>query len=797
MSINISKKRKRKLINGNVYNVSQSVSLRESDPIFTAWNKSDDISISYTQIYDASIINKPYVDGSLNNKVSKTGDTMTGKLILSGHGSQKLMMSYSSIGFAPVADSITGNLVMGQWEDYFLDLTNGASGSSADATVFRINANTNTGKEATLALVRGKYPNIEFLDFYNNGYTDSSNYGIRIQKRGTGEYRDFRIDQYDGTTRNPLMMIKTNGYVGIGNNEPNYKLDVSGNFRVKTNSYFGGGAEFNTHVTLNQGDLTLGEGRLKAVDVSCENLSVSNLMSIDSVITKSITLSNPAISTALLSIGPGGIGVADGELHLDGQGGVFIDSYLRLHAANTATNYMLYYDPTSDLVTYGIAPSVASITAYVDGSLSARDTSIEWIKDNMLSLTNNVLNVPAFHISNPTRGLAVASTDISNDMFTLDVADGELHLDAQGNVFVDSQFYLPEIYNVTTNYILYYDNALGRVTYGLAPSVAPITAYVDGSLSARDTSINWLNANKLNKSGGTVSGILSVDMLSIAGPNNNSTEYILYYDIASGEVTYADAPVGNVTKTYVDSSLAKRDTSIAWLNSNKLNITGGTLTGSLLVTDNVTMDRLYLALPAQATTNYVLYYSDIDGQVYYDNKPVIDVTKSYVDGSLSTRDTSINWLKTYKLNTTGGTLSGNLNGTSSHWTGDVSVVGKLYQGGIAVTNKSYVDASVAVKADKNATISYKTSTYTLQAADDNYIIEASGTFSIYLPTGVQFPIGFQATIVNVGGGTIAINASTGATVFSRDSSNDLRKTWSGATVYKRSSTQWVAMGDLQ
>lgn len=170
-----------------------------------------------------------YVDGLGATKVSKTGDTMTGKLILSGHGSQKLMMSYSSIGFSPVADSITGNLVLGQWEDYFLDLTNGATDTAADATVFRINANTATGKEATLALVRGEYPNIEFLDFYNNGYTDSNNYGIRIQKRGTGEYRDFKIDQSDGTTRTPLLMIKTNGYVGVGTNDPDCRLHVNGN----------------------------------------------------------------------------------------------------------------------------------------------------------------------------------------------------------------------------------------------------------------------------------------------------------------------------------------------------------------------------------------------------------------------------------------------------------------------------------------------------------------------------------------------------------------------------------------
>ena len=148
-----------------------------------------------------------YYDGSLNLRVLKSGDTMTGALTIEGDGDQYLILDNAAIGFAEDGAGY-GDLVLGRWEPYFLDLTNWASGEAAVATVLRISANTTSGKEATLALVRGDWPDVEFLDLYNNGYVDSSNYGIRIQKRGTGIFRDFVIDSYDGSTYTNGINIK-------------------------------------------------------------------------------------------------------------------------------------------------------------------------------------------------------------------------------------------------------------------------------------------------------------------------------------------------------------------------------------------------------------------------------------------------------------------------------------------------------------------------------------------------------------------------------------------------------------
>lgn len=177
-------------------------------------------------------------------------------------------------------------------------------------------------------------------------------------------------------------------------------------------------------------------------------------------------------------------------------------------------------------------------------------------------------------------------------------------------------------------------------------------------------------------------------------------------------------------------------------------------------------------------------------------------TSSYYDSSLNLRlkDTSLNMTK-FKW------VSGLLEPSVGTGTGDVTklyVDGSLAQRDASLNNvwsiqsyvnsSSYYDSSLNARSNKIAPILYKTTAYTLTSTDNNCIIEASGNFSIYLPTNLD--TGFQAIIVNVGGGTISLNASTGATYFARDSSNDLTKRYSGATVYKRNSTEWVAMGDL-
>jgi hypothetical protein len=107
-----------------------------------------------------------------------------------------------------------------------------------------------TNREATISLIRGDEPNQEFIDLYNDGYSSETQFGIRIQKRGTGQFRDFVFDQSDGNTKTPLMILKASGNIGIGYTTDteigNNKLSVNGNGyfngNIQATSFVGGGS---------------------------------------------------------------------------------------------------------------------------------------------------------------------------------------------------------------------------------------------------------------------------------------------------------------------------------------------------------------------------------------------------------------------------------------------------------------------------------------------------------------------------------------------------------------------------
>jgi hypothetical protein len=102
-------------------------------------------------------------------------------------------------------------------------------------------------RESTLALMRTDGTNAEFLDLYNNGYggltASGRAFGIRMQKRGGGLYRDFNIEYSSGINdvTNVLKLnkdmfnvsatasfsknLRVNGFLGVGV-DPTYHIHV-------------------------------------------------------------------------------------------------------------------------------------------------------------------------------------------------------------------------------------------------------------------------------------------------------------------------------------------------------------------------------------------------------------------------------------------------------------------------------------------------------------------------------------------------------------------------------------------
>lgn len=153
-------------------------------------------------------------------------------------------------------------------------------------------------REATLALVRGDEPNQEYIDLYNNGYIGETQFGIRVQKRGTGAYRDFVFDQYDGVTKTPLMMLKASGNIGIGTTTPGAKLDVNGNIWTAT-----AGSARNAAYDI-AGNHIAASGSIYSYDGICSGESTGNCTGTGGVIMRSGAIQSGA------NVGLGGTGAS-------------------------------------------------------------------------------------------------------------------------------------------------------------------------------------------------------------------------------------------------------------------------------------------------------------------------------------------------------------------------------------------------------------------------------------------------------------------------------------------------------
>ena len=114
-----------------------------------------------------------------------------------------------------------------------------------------------------------------------------------------------------------------------------------------------------------------------------------------------------------------------------------------------------------------------------------------------------------------------------------------------------------------------------------------------------------------------------------------------------------------------------------------------------------------------------------------------------------------------------------------------------------------VATATSIAATNNVVYHIQTTTttggYTLVLTDDGRIVEmnnASGTtLTIPLNSSVAFPVGSQITVIQTGAGQTTIAGAVGVTVNGTPGLK-LRAQWSAATLLKRATDTWVAIGDL-
>lgn len=99
----------------------------------------------------------------------------------------------------------------------------------------------------------------------------------------------------------------------------------------------------------------------------------------------------------------------------------------------------------------------------------------------------------------------------------------------------------------------------------------------------------------------------------------------------------------------------------------------------------------------------------------------------------------------------------------------------------------------------NLSTSAQTSSYTLVLTDASKLVEmlsgSANNLTVPLNSSVAFPIGTEISVLQTGAGQTTIVATGGVTVNGTPGLK-LRAQWSAATLIKRATDTWVAVGDL-
>jgi hypothetical protein len=278
----------------------------------------------------------------------------------------------------------------------------------------------------------------------------------------------------------------------------------------------------------------------------------------------------------------------------------------------------LFVDTSSGEVTF----------AYVDGSLATRDSSIDWlisqdastikiIRDASTSpyLTSEVRSI----IKEVSGGIAELATfritNLGSGGSTITVdrqAEGNFlyfGIDAPSKTNVDASFGLYAT-NASVNAVGFATNSSVNSALGAYATNASVNAAgfatnssVNSALGAYATnsSVNLaLGAYATNASIGLAAFVKSVSI-------GTSDQHSVYWSAG-----YLEASMGSgtadVTKAYVDGSLGERDVSIAWLSTNKLNITDASTTYAKRLTSFSLANSAFLA---SASDNNNIIFADV------------------------------------------------------------------------------------------------------------------------------------------------------------------------------------------
>jgi antitoxin component YwqK of YwqJK toxin-antitoxin module len=513
------------------------------------------------------------------------------------------------------------------------------------------------------------------------------------------------------------------------------------------------------------------------------------------VSTSSNVTFNNVIASGLLTVGTG-IGSEGGEIQLAPAvtgntltGNIVIDIYqnkLRIFE-NGGTTRGVYIDLSA--ATGGVGtnlittPGSTTLIGLTDVTASAA-ASGDYLKYNGSKWVNQsgVVNT-------------ADTGTVTNTMLAGSIADSKLStISTAGKV---SNSATTATASNTASAIVARDSS-GNFTAGTitATSIATASTYIGTTQIA-------LNRSSANQS---LDGILSV---TLPGSTSGTVQLIPTAAVGTGTVLTIPATTGTiittgdsgtVTNTMLAGSIA--DTKLSTISTaNKVsnsattatsantasaivardssgNFTAGTITATAIATAATYIGTTQVALNRSSANLALTGISSV-------------ALPGSTSGTVTLQPTATAGTTTITLPATTGTVI---------TTGDSGTVTSTMIADGTIVNAD-ISTTAAIDLGKLADVSTTTASvsYTLVLTDKNKIVEISNasanTLTVPLNSSVAFPVGSQITFIQTGAGQTTITPTGGVTINGTPGLK-LRAQWSSATLIKRATDTWVAIGDL-
>ena len=355
-----------------------------------------------------------------------------------------------------------------------------------------------------------------------------------------------------------------------------------------------------------------------------------------------------------------------------------------------------------------------------------------------------------------------------------------------------------------------------------------LTTYTDDSFASLGASlsavINSASVSAQTNSNSYTDGEINTLEAALIGTINTAsgaavTSANSYTDTAISAVSTTDVAEG--TNLYFTNQRAIDAGSATYLTTSDaattyLPLTGGTISSDLTVSGNLTVSGSATYVDT-ANLNVTDSLINLSTEQYAADALDQGFTASYGTGGGNENDhkhrglvydiTDSKWK--FFGEVAASAISSTVDFTNAQYqdvkaksldlTGSVVAVGNVTASAFVGDGSQLTGINLSTKADKLNTFDQETASYTLVLGNADQIVEmnvaSANDLTVPANADVAFPVGTEITILQTGAGQTTLKGGSGVTINATPGLK-IRAQWGAATLIKRATNTWVAVGDL-